>query len=148
MKNITILNRDMTSAEFARMKAGFDEHTLEKGVLIQTSDRFGFVAMDGNTFIGCSSGLAYKNGDIYSGWFNLTDLFVEKAYRYQRIGAKLLGALEKEIFQIGVRNIWTWTAGYEAPPFYKKQGYEIFAEMENWYSDGNSRVGLRKVLKG
>ena len=147
MNEISIINREMTATEFARMKSGFDEHTLDNGVEIQTADRFGFVAVAGNTFIGCSSGLAYKNGENYSGWFYLTDLFVEKAYRSQGLGASLLKALEESIIAIGVNHIWTWTAGYEAPKFYQKQGYEAFAVMENWYSDGSSRVGFRKNLK-
>lgn len=138
----------MTSEEFQRMKLGFDEHTLDNAVEIQSADRFGFVAMDGNTFIGCSSGLAYKNGVNYSGWFYLTDLFVEKPYRSQGVGGKLLRLLEEQIPSIGVKHIWTWTAGYEAPTFYRKQGYQVFAEMENWYSDGSSRVGFRKDLGG
>ena len=146
MSKISILDREMTSEEFEGMKSGFDEYTLDNGVEIQSSDRYGFVALDGETFIGCSSGLAYKNGEVYSGWFYLTDLYVEKTYRFQGLGAKLLMVLEEKITTIGVRNIWTWTAGYEAPAFYQKQGYEIFAEMENWYSDCSSRVGLRKKL--
>lgn len=146
MHTIRIENREMTDQEFERMKAGFDEHTLENGVAIQSADRFGFVAIAGDTFIGCSSGLAYKNDKVYSSWFYLTDLFVEKAYRFQSVGANLLANLEKEITTQGIQHIWTWTAGYEAPAFYQKQGYEIFAEMENWYSDGSARVGLRKKL--
>lgn len=147
MSDIRIINREMSPAEFTRMKAGFDEHTLEKAVEIQTADRFGFVAMEGEVFIGCSSGLAYKSGEQYSGWFYLTDLFVEKAYRSQGVGAQLLRQLEEIVVAIGVKHAWVWTAGYEAPPFYQKQGYEIFTEMEDWYSDGSNRVGLRKELK-
>ena len=146
MSKIKILDREMTSEELDRMRAGFDENALERGVEIQHTDRFGFVAMKGDIFVGCSSGLAYKNGGEYSGWFYLTDLFVEKEYRMQGMGAKLLAELEKKIISMGIRNIWTWTAGYEAPDFYKKQGYQIFAEMENWYSDSSSRFGLRKKL--
>lgn len=146
MNRIKYIEREMTDAEFARMNAAFDEHTLEQNVAIQRADRFGFVALDGDTFIGCSSGLAYKNGEVYSGWFYLTDLFVEKAYRCRGIGARLLAALEETVRPQGVDKIWTWTAGYEAPEFYAKQGYAIFAELEDWYSSGDSRVALRKNL--
>lgn len=146
MSKINIVDRDITSEELEQIKIGFNEYALDVGVKIQNSDRYGFVAMDGDTFIGCSSGLAYKNGKEYSGWFHLTDLFVEKEYRSQGAGAKLLRVLEEKITVIGVRNIWTWTAGYEAPGFYQKQGYKIFTEMGNWYSDGSGRVGLRKAL--
>lgn len=146
VSEISILNREMAPEELKRMYAGFNENTIDNEVEIQSSDRFSFTASINDRFIGCSSGLAYKNGDQYSGWFYLTDLFVEKEFRQQGLGAKLLLALEEEIRSNGVKNIWTWTAGYEAPGFYKKQGYKIFAQMEEWYSDGSSRVGLRKEL--
>jgi len=148
MNKISIVNREMSLDEFDQMKADFDEHTLDNEVEIQSADRFGFVALKENFFIGCSSGLAYKNGETFSGWFYLTDLFIEKEYRSEGLGAKLLAALEEQIIGIGVKHIWTWTAGYEAPKFYQKQGYEIFTEMEHWYSDGSGRVGLRKKLVG
>ena len=147
MSKIHIVDREMTSAELDRMRAGFYEYSLERGVEIQDSDRFGFVALSGEHFIGCVSGLAYKSGDKYSGWFYLTDLFIEKEYRLRGLGTILLTRLEQKVLTIGLSNIWTWTAGYEAPAFYIKQGYDIFAEMENWYSDGSSRFGLRKRLR-
>ena len=143
---ISIVNREMTSEEFTRMKSGFDEHTLEHGAEIQSSDRFGFVALNGSNFIGCSSGLAYKNGENYSGWFYLTDLFVEKEYRSKGLGTKLLKTIEEKAVALGVKHIWLWTSGYEALKFYQRQAYEKFTEMENWYSDGSSRVGLRKNI--
>ena len=136
----------MTSEEIEQVNAGFDKLSLEEGVALESSDRFSFVASNGNTFIGCSSGLAYKNGVNYSGWFFLTDLFVEKEYRSQGIGADLLNALEEQLKSIGVKYIWLWTSGLKAQKFYRRQGYYIFAEMEYWYSDGSSRVGFRKNL--
>ena len=146
MVDISIVEREMTATELDQMNAGFDENSVDHDVAVQTSERFGYVAVDGDQFIGCSSGLAYKNGDAFSGWFYLTDLYVEKVFRKLGLGAKLLRALEETIAAHGVTKIWTWTAGYEAPGFYKKQGYEVFAELEGWYSDGSNRVGLRKVL--
>lgn len=146
MDNIEIINRDITSRELNRVHTGFDEHTIENEVIVQSSIRFGYVAEDKHKFIGCSSGLAYKNGDRFSGYFYLTDLFVEKDYRSKGIGAQLLSALEQELKENGIIHIWTWTAGYEAPNFYQKQGYHIFTEMEGWYSDGSARVGFRKRL--
>jgi len=146
MSEISIVERDMIAAELERERAGFDEHAVNNGVDLQSSERIGYVALDGERFIGCSSGLAYKNGAEYSGWFYLTDLFVEKAYRSQGIGSQLLKALEEKILERGITRIWTWTAGYEGPAFYKKQGYRVFAEMKDWYSNGTSRIGMRKEL--
>lgn len=144
MNKINIVNRAMTSEETRRMDLGFDELSIEEGVEIESSESFSFVALKGNTFIGCSSGLAYKNGDHYSGWFYLSDLFVEKEYRSKGLGTKLLKALEEQVVAAGIKYVWLWTSGDEALKFYHRQAYQKFAEMENWYSDGSSRVGLRK----
>lgn len=146
MTRITLTNRDLTPWELTRIRVGFDELTVAKDVAMQSADRFGFVATEGDRFVGCSSGLAYKNGETYSGWFYTTDLFVKGNYRKQGLGARLLQSLEEEISRAGVRHIWTWTAGYEAPEFYLRQGYTDFARLEGWYSDGSSRLPLRKTL--
>ena len=143
---INFVEREMTDAEFARMSEGFNEHALEHGNPIETGERHGFVALDGDTFIGCSSGLAYKHEQGYSKWCYLTDLFVEKPYRKHGVGAQLLARLESRFRALGVDYIYTWTAGYEAPGFYKKQGSQVFTEMEEWYHSGHARVGLRKRL--
>ncbi len=141
-----LIERDMTAEELARMNAGFDRHARDHGVEIQSSTRIGFVAMDEGRFIGCVSGLAYRNGEVFNGWFYLTDLFVERDERRKGLGARLLSTLESRIASLGIPNIWTWTASYEAHGFYRKQGYRVFTEFEGWYSDGSSRFGFRKTL--
>ncbi|MDX1932433.1 MAG: GNAT family N-acetyltransferase [Capsulimonadales bacterium] len=146
MPDIVLAEREMTDAEFARMNAGFDENSSEHGVVIQASDRFGYVATDGETFVGCASGLAYRNGPHYNGWFYLTDLFVEKPYRRNGLGALLLRRLEERVRILGVRHMQTDTAEYEGLAFYRKQGYRVLYEQESWFSSGQSRFGLRKDL--
>jgi len=146
MNEISIVNRAMTSLELARMNTGFDEDSLENDVALETSERFTFVGLESDSFVGCASGLAYKNNNDYTGWFFLTDMFVEKDYRSKGLGAKLLKAIEKEVSAVGVKHIWLWTSGDAALRFYFRYEYQKFAEMENWYSDGSSRVGLRKNL--
>ena len=142
---IQIVEREMTSEEHARGEVVFDENSREHGVEIQTSERFTTVAVDGDRFIGAASGLAYRNGEAYS-WFYLTDLFVERDQRKRGTGRELLAVLERRLRELGIRQIWTWTAGYEAPGFYLRCGYRIFTELENYYSNGASRVGVRKDL--
>ncbi len=146
MNEVRIVNREMTAEEIIQMNLGFDELSLEEGIEIERSERFIFVAVIENSFIGCSSGLAYKNGEKYSGWFFITDLFVTKEYRSKGLGTNLLKSLEEQAVSIGVKDIWLWTSGYKAIKFYQRQAYEQFAEMKNWYSDGSSRIGLRKNL--
>ena len=148
MTEIKVVEREMSDAEFARMNAGFDEHTLEQGNPLQTQERYGFVLTDADKFIGCSSGLVTKNGAVYNGWFYLTDLFVEKPYRKQGFGAELLQTLEERVAALGVIHLWVATAGYEAPGFYMNQGYSIVFEQEDYYATGHSRVMLRKTRPG
>lgn len=138
--------RDMTDAEFKREQSAFDEHGLDFGNPPDKQERFGFVATDDEKFVGCSSGLAQKNNNHYDKYFYLSDLLVEKEYRKQGIGNQLLELLENEIRKLGVEYVWTWTAGFEAPAFYLKQGYEEFATFENYYPSGHARVGFIKKL--
>ena len=142
MTAISFIERAMTTAELAQMNAGFDQHATEHGNPPVPSKRYGFVVMDGETFIGCASGLTNDNYQ----WFYLTDLFIKKDYRGQGLGTEILNKLEERLVEVGIKNIWIWTAGYEAPGFYKSQGYTVFAEMKNWYVSGHARVGLWKKL--
>ncbi|HSW89582.1 MAG TPA: GNAT family N-acetyltransferase [Patescibacteria group bacterium] len=139
-------DRDMTAAEFAREQKAFDEHGLEFGNPKEEQERFGFVATDSGKFIGAVSGLAQKNGDAYGKYFYLSDLLVEKEYRKRGYGKKLLELLEDKMKSIGITQIWTWTAEFEAETFYKKLGYKTFTKFEGFYPSGHSRVGMIKKL--
>lgn len=138
--------RPMTDLEFKREQVAFDQHGTEFGNPPEVGERHGFVATDGHNFIGCSSGLANKSTDGYNKYFFLTDLLVEKEYRKKGYGAKLLKLLEEKVKSLGIEFVWTWTTGYEAPGFYQKQGYEVFATFKNWYPSGHSRIGFIKKL--
>jgi N-acetylglutamate synthase-like GNAT family acetyltransferase len=145
-EQVTFVEREMTQIEFARMNEGFNEEDIRHGNSIQTQERFGFVALMQGEFIGCSSCLVHKQAGGFSSWCFLTDLFVHIAYRKKGVGAELLKRIENRMREIRVEYIYTWTASYEAPEFYKKQGYQVFVEFENWYQSGHSRVGLQKKL--
>jgi len=143
---IRIVERAMTDSEFARMNAGFDEHSLEHGNLVAVMERHGLVALDADAFIGCASGVTYKSERGYNKWFFLSDLFVEKAYRDQGLGTTLLPDMEAKVAGLGARHVCTWIAGYEALGFFGTHDYEVFCELENWYHTGHSRFGLRKTM--
>jgi GNAT superfamily N-acetyltransferase len=136
----------MTDLEFKQEQVGFEQHGLEFGNPPEKQERLGFVATEKGKFVGASSGLAQKSGDNYGPYFYLSDLLVEKEYRKNGYGKKLLELLEKKIELLGIKHIWTWTAEYEAETFYLKQGYEVFVRMEKFYPSGHARVGLIKKL--
>jgi ribosomal protein S18 acetylase RimI-like enzyme len=138
--------RDMTDSELKREQTAFDEQGSEFDNPPEKQERFGFVATEDGKFIGCSSGLAQKEKNRYGKYFYLTDLLVEKEYRKLGHGKKLLDLLENKIKSLGIEYIWTWTASYEAPNFYLKQGYEVFTTFDNFYYSGHSRMGFIKKL--
>lgn len=138
--------RDMTDSEYKRELSAFDEQGLEFGNPPEKQERFGFVATENGKFVGCSSGLAQKNNNQYGKYFYLSDLLVEKDCRKHGYGKKLLELLENKLKLLGIEYIWTWTADYEAPTFYLKQGYEIFTTFEGYYPSGHARVGFIKKL--
>jgi GNAT superfamily N-acetyltransferase len=140
------VERAMTEAEYTQEIEGFNVHGQEHGNPTETAERFGFVVLRDSVFIAASSGLAYKSEKGYGNWFYLSDLYVDKAYRGQGLGGKVLGKLERKVALLSMSHIWTWTAGYDGYGFYLKQGYDIFAEFENWYHSGHSRFGMRKAL--
>ncbi len=112
----------MTDNEYKQEQSAFNEQGLKFGNPPEKQERFGFVATENGKFVGCSSGLVQKNNSEYGKYFYLSDLLVEKEYRKHGYGKKLLELLENKIKLLGIEYIWTWTAGYEAPTFYQKQG--------------------------
>jgi GNAT superfamily N-acetyltransferase len=135
-------DRELTAAELDQVKTGFARQAAEYGNPSGASLRLTCVALDGAQLIGCASGLRHDQDN----WFFLTDLLVEKPYRGQGFGAALLRRLEQRVAGLGVKFIWTWTAGYEAPGFYQKQGYHIFCEQADYYPSGHSRFGMSRPL--
>ena len=137
---IDFVERDLTKDELEIVHAGFDRHQLQHGNIISPRTRLGFVLIDDNRFVGCASGLRDNK------WYYLSDLWLEEEYRSKGFGAKLLDLWEKRVEAEGVKNIFTWTAGFQAPRFYEKQGYSVFVEFSDYYQNGHSRIGLRKTL--
>ena len=90
MKQINFIERDLTKEELESIWKGFIENEVFHTQIHQTSDRFGFVAVNDDKIIGCSTGLAYKNGEEYNGWFYLTDLYIDKEFRGHGYGKTVL----------------------------------------------------------
>ncbi len=145
MRPVRFIEREITDAELHLQDVRFREASIAHGNPLKPSQRCSFVALEEGNFIGCACGST--NGFSDKHWFYLDELFLEKAYRMQGLGAEILKKLEKKAAAFGVESIYTWTAGYEAPGFYKRQGYEVFCETKSWYLSGHSRVGLRKALR-
>jgi GNAT superfamily N-acetyltransferase len=84
-------------------------------------------------------------GEIYWNWFHLDLLWVKEDIRGHGYGHRLLIAGEDEARQRGAKNVFLDTFSFQAPDFYKKHGYQIFGELQD-FPLGHQRYFLTKQL--
>ena len=84
-------------------------------------------------------------GHIFGGWLYVSLLWVEESLRNKGNGTKLLKKVEGEAVKLGCKYAHLDTYSFEAKPFYEKNGYTLFATLEN-YPEGHSKHFLRRKL--
>ena len=70
-------------------------------------------------------------GDISWGWLHVDILWVDDVYRLSGIGTSLMDRAETEARAMGVQQAYLETTDFQAFDFYKKRGYQVFAQLEN-----------------
>lgn len=73
-------------------------------------------------------GIAYSSL-YYIGYIDT--LWVDEKFRNQSIGTKILSLLESKLREYGCELCHLDTFNFQAPVFYKKNGYEIFGELHH-----------------
>ena len=84
-------------------------------------------------------------GNIFGGWVYISLLWIEESFRNRGHGTELLKMIENEAVKLGCKNAHLDTYSFEAKPFYEKNGYTLFATLEN-YPKGHSKHFLEKNL--
>ena len=84
-------------------------------------------------------------GSVFGGWLYISLMWVEESLRNRGYGTKLLEMMENEAVKLGCRHAHVDTYSFEARPFYEKNGYTVFALLEN-YPEGHSKHFLKKKL--
>ena len=74
-------------------------------------------------------------------------LVVDKEHQKKGLGASLLAELEEKAEKAGVSSITLSTKSYQARDFYVKQGYEIYASLEDVPQRGVTKYHFIKWLK-
>lgn len=82
---------------------------------------------------------------MYGGWCELDTLWVEEPARRLGLGARILRVIEQEAARQGCFGMHTDTFSFQALPFYRAQGYQVFGELAG-FTDGNTRYYLKKRL--
>ena len=74
-------------------------------------------------------------------------LVVDKEHQKKGLGASLLAELEEKAKKARVSSITLSTKSYQAKDFYVKQGYEIYASLEDVPQKGVTKYHFIKWLK-
>lgn len=74
-------------------------------------------------------------------------LVVDKGHQKKGLGASLLAELEERAEKAGISSITLSTKSYQAKDFYIKQGYEIYASLEDIPQIGVTKYHFIKWLK-
>ncbi|NMA75033.1 MAG: GNAT family N-acetyltransferase [Bacteroidales bacterium] len=77
---------------------------------------------------------ALQNTIAYSSLYYIgyiDTLWVDEKFRNQSIGTKILSLLESKLREYGCELCHLDTFNFQAPVFYKKNGYEIFGELHH-----------------
>jgi GNAT superfamily N-acetyltransferase len=84
-------------------------------------------------------------GDIYWGWFNINLMFVKEELRGHGYGHQLLVQAETEARNRDAKHVFLDTFSFQAPEFYKRHGYRVFGELQN-FPPGFTRYYMTKEL--
>lgn len=85
-------------------------------------------------------------GSIWGGWVHIGFLWVAEVARRQGHGRSLLDAAERYAVERGCHAAQLETFSFQAPEFYAKQGYKLFAVLDGW-PPGHSKYFLQKRLR-
>lgn len=84
-------------------------------------------------------------GKVFFNWLDAELVWVEKAFRGSGIGRHVLQIAEQTGRNWSLTGIYLRTQSWQAPGFYRKLGFEQFAEFDN-FPPGHKRLGCRKYL--
>jgi len=84
-------------------------------------------------------------GTVGGGWLYIQTLWVELTYRGQKLGTRLVETAEAEALRRGCPRVFLNTLSYQAPSFYTRLGYTVFAELEE-APGPHRRIFMRKEL--
>jgi len=79
------------------------------------------------------------------GWLNIELVWVDKAYRGNDIASKLMAKMDDYAQLNQLNRIKLETGSFQALDFYKKIGFEVYAQLED-YPVGHTNYYLKKLF--
>lgn len=129
-----------SEAELDVLRNGLAEYAFSMFGQTTFSDITFFVRDESGTIVG---GVHGNYGSF--GWMYVDTLWVAERLRGKDYGTRLMKLIEDVGIRNGSTQAYLNTFSFQAPEFYKKLGYTVFAELED-FPKGHSRIFLRKRL--
>jgi len=79
------------------------------------------------------------------GWLYVEILWLAEHVRRQGYGSRMLALAEQEAVRRGCHHANLDTMSFQALPFYRKHGYEVWGQLDD-FPIGHSRIFLKKAL--
>jgi len=84
-------------------------------------------------------------GYTYADWMHIDILWVEESFRNKNNGSRILKMAENEAVKRGCKHVDLDTFSFQAK-FYGKNGYTLFATLDNWCQKGIRKYFMKKDL--
>lgn len=136
MKDIVHSNLRKNNIE----KCQWLKDNISSDITVSNTIDSNFLAFDNDKLIGGAIGYIEYN------WYFLDLLYIEENYRGQNIGTKLIKAIEEFAIKENLTGVRMETWNFQARGFYEKNGYKVFAQIENC-PPGTIDYFLKKELK-
>ncbi|MBE9044975.1 GNAT family N-acetyltransferase [Pleurocapsales cyanobacterium LEGE 10410] len=78
-------------------------------------------------------------------WLYIDAIWIDANYRKQGIGQYLIACAEQKAIRKGIKRARLYTFDFQALSFYKKLGYTVYGELED-FPKGHTAYYLKKVL--
>jgi GNAT superfamily N-acetyltransferase len=142
MKEIYTLDlKKVPDSDEARLvKKGLADFNSRKKGIYKSQELMVFLKDEHGATVGGL--LAFTFGE----WLSIQTLWIEENVKGNGWGSRLLAAAESEAVERGCLIADLRTFSFQAPDFYRKNGYEMFGELENAVG-GESVFFFRKKLK-
>lgn len=135
---MTIYSTELTSEKYQWIADIFEKYNEKQG-FTQKHENFCFEYREADSILGII------HGKYFGGWCAITDIAVSEHARGKGVGKALMSHVEAEAKQKDCVGIHLTTLSFQAPEFYKKLGFDIYAELDQFA--GGKRILLKKQLK-
>jgi len=115
LENLSIVNQGLHAFNLAQL--GEEIISIYFKVLVIAKDQEGSI-------------IGGIHGELYWEWLHIDTLWVDEQYREQGIGSDLLKQIEASAVSKGFYGCHLETTDFQAMEFYRKNGYEIFGELD------------------